>query len=303
MTDYGKPVQFGYFLTPDASNQAQLIQIAQDIEKLGLDLVGIQDHPYQGRFLDTWTLMAMIAAKTERLRIFPDVTSLPLRPPAVMAKAAATLDLLSSGRFELGLGAGAFWDGIVAMGGPSRTPQEAVAALEEAIMVIRHMWSTERAVSFKGQFYSLKGVHPGPVPAHPIGIWVGAYKPKMVNLIGRVADGWVPSLGYIAPDKIVEMQARIDDAASAAGRYPAAIRRILNIGGRITNGGSVGLLNGPVSQWVEELTTLTLEYGMDTYVLAENDINQVRCFAQEIVPQVREEVARHRNAAPIGGTD
>ncbi len=270
MTDYGKPVQFGYFLTPDASNHAQLIQIAQDIEKLGLDLVGIQDHPYQGRFLDTWTLMAMIAAKTERLRIFPDVTSLPLRPPAVMAKAAATLDLLSSGRFELGLGAGAFWDGIVAMGGPSRTPQEAVAALEEAIMVIRHMWSTERAVSFKGQFYSLKGVHPGPVPAHPIGIWVGAYKPKMVNLIGRVADGWVPSLGYIAPDKIVEMQARIDDA---------------------------------VSQWVEELTTLTLEYGMDTYVLAENDINQVRCFAQEIVPQVREEVARHRNAAPIGGTD
>src|SRR5258708_22483605 len=174
MTDYGKPVQFGYFLTPDASNHAQLIQIAQDIEKLGLDLVGIQDHPYQGRFLDTWTLMAMIAAKTERLRIFPDVTSLPLRPPAVMAKAAATLDLLSSGRFELGLGAGAFWDGIVAMGGPSRTLQEAVAALEEAIMVIRHLWSTQRAGKFKGQVFLLHGVHPGPGPAPPIGICVCA---------------------------------------------------------------------------------------------------------------------------------
>src|SRR5258708_14115847 len=93
------------------------------------------------------------------------------------------------------------------------------------------------------------------------------------------------SLGYIAPDKIVEMQARIDDAASAAGRYPAAIRRILNIGGRITNGGSVGLLNGPVSQWVEDLKTLTLDYGIDTYVLAENDLNLVRRFAQEILPQ------------------
>src|SRR5258706_15646798 len=98
------------------------------------------------------------------------------------------------------------------------------------------------------------------------------------------------------------MWVEIDGGASVGEISPAAIRRILNIGGRITNGGSIGLLNGPVSQWVEDLTTLTLEYGMDTYVLTENDLNQVRRFAQEIVPQVRDEVARHRNAAPIGGT-
>jgi len=143
----------------------------------------------------------------------------------------------------------------------------------------------------------LKGVHPGPVPAHPIKLWVGAYGPKMMELIGRVGDGWVPSLGYVAPPRIKELQQRIDDAAAQAGRDPASIERILNISGHITNGASAGLLNGPVEQWVDELTTLTLEYGMDTYVLMENDLNQVRRFAEEVVPQVRAQVARFRAQA------
>jgi alkanesulfonate monooxygenase SsuD/methylene tetrahydromethanopterin reductase-like flavin-dependent oxidoreductase (luciferase family) len=294
MADYGNPLQFGYFLVPDAATYDQILQVAQQVETLGLDLIGIQDHPYQARFLDTWMLMAMIAARTERIRIFPDVANLPLRPPAVLAKSAATLDLLSGGRFELGIGAGAFWDAIVAMGGPRRSPSEAVASFAEAIAVIRKMWSGERAVSFQGDFYTLRGVHPGPAPAHPIGIWIGAVGPKMMDLVGRVGDGWVPSLAYVPPAKIQELQPRIDDAARQAGRDPAAIRRILNINGRITNGDSAGLLNGPVAQWVDELTTLTVEYGMDTYILAENDLNQVQRFAVEIVPQVREQVARQR---------
>src|SRR5688572_9002498 len=107
MPDYGRPLQFGYFLTPDAAMHSQIIQTAQTIEALGFELIGIQDHPYQWRFLDTWTLMSVIAAKTERLRIFPDVLNLPLRPPPLVAKAAASLDVLSGGRFELGIGAGA----------------------------------------------------------------------------------------------------------------------------------------------------------------------------------------------------
>ena len=82
----------------------------------GIDLVGIQDHPYQWRYVDTWTLIAWLAARTERIRFFPDVANLPLRPPAVLAKAAASLDVLSGGRVELGLGAGAFWEAIGADG-------------------------------------------------------------------------------------------------------------------------------------------------------------------------------------------
>ena len=101
-------VTFGYFLIPNAADP--LLDTARDVERLGLDYVGIQDHPYQRRFVDTFALMSAILATTTRLRVFPDVANLPLRPPAVLAKTAASLDVLSGGRFELGLGAGSFWD-------------------------------------------------------------------------------------------------------------------------------------------------------------------------------------------------
>ena len=135
MPDYHQPVRFGYFLIPDASDISGLLSLARQVDDLGLDVIGIQDHPYQRRFLDTWTLLAAIAMQTQHVHLFPDVASLPLRPPAVLAKAAASLDLLSGGRFELGLGAGAFWDAIAAMGGPRRSPREAVEAITEALHV------------------------------------------------------------------------------------------------------------------------------------------------------------------------
>src|SRR5690606_26820135 len=160
----------------------------------GFDVIGVQDHPYQRSYVDTWMLLSAIAATTERIVLFPDVANLPLRPPAVMAKSAATIDLLSGGRFELGLGAGAFWDAIVAYGGPRRTPGESLTALEEAIHVIRRVWSGERNLRFDGEHYRLAGAHSGPVPAHDIGIWLGAYGPRALEPTGRLADGGVPSL-------------------------------------------------------------------------------------------------------------
>src|SRR4051812_21684175 len=166
----GSPPLFGIFPTPSAEERDAVVEQVLAAKRAGLDLVGIQDPPYQRRFLDTWSLIAFLAARTERIRFFPDVANLPLRPPAVMAKAAASIDLLSGGRFELGLGAGAFWEGIGAMGGEVRGGPASVDALEEAIEVIRLMWSGERSVSFEGEHYSLDGLHPGPPPAHPIGI-------------------------------------------------------------------------------------------------------------------------------------
>jgi alkanesulfonate monooxygenase SsuD/methylene tetrahydromethanopterin reductase-like flavin-dependent oxidoreductase (luciferase family) len=117
--DYGRDVTFGYFLIPNAADP--LLEMARGIEERGLDWIGIQDHPYQRRFVDTWTLLGAVAAVTTRVGFFPDVANLPLRPPAMMAKAAASLDVLSGGRFELGLGAGGFWDAIAAYGGPRST--------------------------------------------------------------------------------------------------------------------------------------------------------------------------------------
>src|SRR5919108_5452830 len=114
-------LNFGYFLIPDAADPEGVLGTAQLVDRLGYDLLAVQDHPYQPRHFDTMSLLAAILARTASVRVFADVANLPLRPPAVLAKAAATLDLLSGGRFELGIGSGGFWDAIEAMGGPRRT--------------------------------------------------------------------------------------------------------------------------------------------------------------------------------------
>jgi alkanesulfonate monooxygenase SsuD/methylene tetrahydromethanopterin reductase-like flavin-dependent oxidoreductase (luciferase family) len=296
MSDYGLPLQFGYFLIPDATDVEGTLRLARLADDLGLDLIGIQDHPYQRRFLDTWTLLTAVAMRTQRVRIFPDVASLPLRPPAVLAKAAASLDLLSGGRLELGLGAGAFWDAIAAMGGPRRSPGEAFAALEEALTVLRLMWSDQRGVRFAGQHYQLAGVHPGPQPAHSISIWIGAAGPRMLDLIGRQADGWIPSSSYVPPERLPALQQIIDAGIQRAARSPDAVRRLYNIMGSITDGPYGGFLDGPVEQWVEQLTALTLDQGVDSYIFApaSDPAAQITRFANEVAPQVRERVAKAR---------
>lgn len=289
--DYGRNVTFGYFLIPNAADP--LLEVAREIEARGLDWIGIQDHPYQRRFVDTWTLLGAVAAVTTRVGFFPDVANLPLRPPAMMAKAAASLDVLSGGRFELGLGAGSFWDAIAAYGGPRRQPRDALAALEEAISVIRLVWSGERNLRFSGSHYRLAGAHSGPVPVHPIGIWLGVYGPRALQLAGRLADGWLPSLrGDLTV--LAEGSARLDEAASAAGRNPWDIRRVLNVNGQITDGPKLGLLRGPVDQWVDELTDLAVGYGFDTFIFWGEGDDQLPRFAEEVVPAVRSQIALER---------
>jgi len=284
-----REITFGYFLTPTASQYPELVRQAQLCDELGLDLIGIQDHPYQQRFLDTWTLISVLAAQTKRVRFFPDVTNLPLRQPAVLAKAAASLDLMTGGRIELGLGAGAFWQAVTALGGPHRKPGEAVQALEEAIQVIRRMWSGQRGVRFDGEFYRLAGAHAGPAPAHPMEIWIGATGPRMLALIGRLGDGWIPSSSYVPPEKLSGMNARIDEAAVAVGRTPDQIRRLYNVMGRITGGMRGGFLEGPVDYWIETLIRLRMEQGIESFIFApqEQAEDQIRLFAEQIAPAVR----------------
>ena len=298
MADAGLPVRFGWFLVPDAADPRALVEQARLAERAGFDLVGIQDHPYQRRYLDTFTLLAALATATERVGLFPDVANLPLRHPAMLAKAAASLDLLSGGRFDLGLGAGAFWDAVAAMGGPRRTPGQAVEALEEAIGLLRRLWGDERSVRFQGSHYQVAGVRPGPSPAHPIGIWVGGYGPRMLALTGRLADGWVPSAAYLPPERLAAAQARIDEAAAGAGRDPAAIRRLYNVSGRIGPGGG-GFLDGPADRWVEQLLPLVTETGMDTFVLgpSESPARQLELFAAEVAPALRQAVVAQRGRA------
>jgi alkanesulfonate monooxygenase SsuD/methylene tetrahydromethanopterin reductase-like flavin-dependent oxidoreductase (luciferase family) len=248
------PLSFGISVNPTAAAHSEIVEQVLAAERGGLDLVGIQDHPYQRRFLDTFALIGDLLARTSRLRFFPDVASLPMRPPAMIAKAAASLDVMSGGRFELGLGAGAFWDAVAGMGGPRRRGRDIAAGLEEAIHIIRaalDVGPEKRVVRGGGPHYPIPGYPAGPPPAHRVEIWVGAMAPRGLEVIGRLADGWVPGSGIERVAQFPELIARIDEAALAAGRDPKAIRRIVNVPGVVTDGArGSGPLEGPAEQWI-----------------------------------------------------
>jgi alkanesulfonate monooxygenase SsuD/methylene tetrahydromethanopterin reductase-like flavin-dependent oxidoreductase (luciferase family) len=296
VTDYGRPLEFGGNLIP-VTDPAATLATAKAADEAELDLVGVQDHPYNRRHFDTWTLISALAPQTSRVRFVTDVVSLPLRPPAVLAKSAATLDLLTGGRVEIGLGAGGFWDGIAAMGGPRRSPGEATEALAEAIEVMRLVWSNERAVSFEGRHYHLHGLHPGPQPLHRIEIWLGAQGPRMLSLTGRSADGWIPSLPRVPPDRAENMMQIIDEAARASGREERQIRRAYNIMG-VIGGPGKGFV-GPVERWVEALTGFVRVVGMDTFMFwpaSDDPVRQLMIFGHEVAPAVRAAVETERSA-------
>jgi alkanesulfonate monooxygenase SsuD/methylene tetrahydromethanopterin reductase-like flavin-dependent oxidoreductase (luciferase family) len=304
--DYGHSLEFGYFLIPEAGDPQRVLETARLADRLGYDLLAVQDHPYQPAQLDTLALLGVILGQTERIRVFQDVGNLPLRPPAVFAKAAATLDVLSGGRFEAGLGGGGFLRAAAAMGAPALTAGESLEALEEAVAILRASWNGGPALSFEGRHYRLDGARPGPVPAHEIAIWLGAMKPRALALTGRMADGWAaPLMNYLPPAAAAEAQTAIDSAAREAGRDPAEIRRIYNIPGAFAVEAPAAARDtdeaivGPPEHWTEVLTHLALDLGFGTFVLmGEPDPHLLRTFIEDVAPQVRERVAAQRALSP-----
>jgi alkanesulfonate monooxygenase SsuD/methylene tetrahydromethanopterin reductase-like flavin-dependent oxidoreductase (luciferase family) len=292
--DYGHDLEFGVFVTP----AAEAVALAVAADRAGLDLVTFQDHPYQARFLDTWTLLSFVAARTTRIRVAPNVLNVPLRPPAVVARAVASLDRLSGGRVELGLGAGAFWEGIEAMGGARLRPGESVDALEEAIDVIRAVWAVDEPgkATAGGPHHHVDGAARGPAPLHPVQIWIGAYKPRMLDLTGRKGDGWLPSLPYLESGDLAAGNTKIDEAARRTGRDPRAIRRLLNF---------------PYGLSVDELVQFALDDGVSTFLVMADDADAIQSFSTDVVPAVRERVQEARGggapavaeAAPVAGDE
>ncbi len=192
-------LQAGVFLSPKAADLGRLRDNVHAAEEAGFDFISVQDHPYVPDFLDTFALIGALIGQTSRIRFMTNVANLPLRPPQMLAKASASLDVLSGGRFELGVGAGRAWPQIVGLGGPARRPAEALGAVAEAIDVLRALWTPGRIVDLPGHFYPVRA-QSGPAPAHRIGIWLGAVGPKMLDVTGRKADGWMAPLatGYEA---------------------------------------------------------------------------------------------------------
>jgi alkanesulfonate monooxygenase SsuD/methylene tetrahydromethanopterin reductase-like flavin-dependent oxidoreductase (luciferase family) len=308
MTEPGRrpPLRFGISVVPLADAYADIVQQVQAAESAGLDLIGIQDHPYQRRFLDTYALIGDLLARTERITIFPDVTSLPMRPPAMIAKAAASLDVMSGGRFELGLGAGGFWDAVEGMGGTVRAQGERLAGLEEALTIIRaalDAGAERRVVRSDANLYAAHRYPAGPPPAHRVEIWIGAMSRGALRLLGRAADGWVPGGGMSRVVDFPALVAIIDEAAVAAGREPSAIRRIVNVSGSIgaPSSGSATYapagddgLSGPPSLWIDTLGAWATELGIDSFVVwpgGDDTLGQIERLAGEVVPALRKALA------------
>lgn len=285
-------VRFGALLEPTADRPQDVVGWAELMDQLGYDVVTLSDHPYWPERLDTVALLSAMVARTRRITVMPNLFNLPLRPPAMIARTAATLDILSGGRFELGLGTGAqqMWESIVAEGGPPRTPGQSIEALEEATHIIRALWTSTGDVEFEGTHYRLGGARPGPVPVHPIGIWFGAYQPRMLRVVGAIGDGWIPSSPFLPPEALPGANRIIDEAAEAAGRSPQSIRRGYNIEGEFDVG--PGFLRGAPAVWAEQLAELVLAGQIDTFFLYRvQSPDFLRRFAAEVAPAVRELVS------------
>ncbi|MDQ7909435.1 LLM class flavin-dependent oxidoreductase [Phytohabitans sp. ZYX-F-186] len=296
MTDYGHPISFGLSLDPSAGRLAETRRLAGLAEGGGLDYLAVQDHPYQPDYLDTWTMISHLSADTDRIAFFTDVADLQLRPPTMLAKAAASLSVLTGGRLVLGVGGGASADAIAAMGGVRRPGPEMVAYTAESLQVMRRALAGG-GVRLNSEQHHIEGYAAGPVPPAPVPIWLGSQKARMLEVTGRHSDGWISPLNiYVPPAQVPSRQRIIDKAAREAGRDPAAVRRVYNVIGAIgSHRGGTGLVGDPRT-WIDTLTTWAVDLGFDTFVFwpvtaAEA---QLKLFVDQVVPGVREQVRQRR---------
>src|SRR6266704_2912152 len=267
------------------------VGMAQEAERLGYDFVSAADHPcgsnpsYETTIMLTWT-----AARTSRIKVASRVLAVPFRRPAMVAKLAASLDLLSGGRFILGLGAGYSDQEIAALGGPVLSPAEKIDGLAEAIQVIRGAW-TRPGYTQHGHHYSVGDLEMEPQPTRPIPVWLGTFGPRALGVTGRLADGWIPSLGYKPLDEFPVMRRRIDDAAEAAGRRPDEIRGILNVSIRIDSDAQPqpDVVTGPARQVVSQLRDLLgLGFTGFNFILSgPGQIANMRRIAEDVLPVLR----------------
>jgi alkanesulfonate monooxygenase SsuD/methylene tetrahydromethanopterin reductase-like flavin-dependent oxidoreductase (luciferase family) len=293
MTDYGHPITFGVNLDPDARAFAETARLARRAADGGLDYLAVQDHPYQPGHLDAWTLISYLAAGTDRITFLTDVADLQLRPPTMLAKAAASLGVLTGGRIQLGVGGGAFPQGIASMGVVPRRGAEMVSYTEESLRVMREALSGG-TVRLHSAHLAIDGYRAGPVPPEPVQLWLGSQGPKMLAVTGRTGDGWISPLNiYVPPEQVPSRQKLIDEAAVSAGRDPATIRRVYNVLGTIGphQQGGQGLV-GDVGLWVDTLTEWAVDLGFDTFIFwpATDPQSQLATFVADVVPAVRERV-------------
>ncbi|GAA4622242.1 LLM class flavin-dependent oxidoreductase [Actinoallomurus vinaceus] len=296
-------VVFGFGAHSGIDDGPELLRMAEQADRDGLDIFSLSDHPYIGERLDAYASVGFILGRTQRLAGFANVTNLPTRPAPMLARTVTSLSALSGGRIVLGMGAGGLWDRIVGMGVPRLSPSEAVDAFEEAIVLVKKLSGGGPPVTYRGRHYQVNQIEPAPVAAPPV--WTGSVGRKSLAATGRVADGWIP--GHAADwlsERYRTSRPIIDEAAAAVGRDPRQIRTVFNFPGRITDrplpatrdrdGRWIG---GSAGQWAEELTGAVLEHGASGFMLfspegGTPDLVSLGRWAAEIAPAVREAIAK-----------
>ena len=286
-------IMFGLNVSTSAAPGTDPVADARRAEEFGFDFVSASDHLHgRSPTYETWTMLAWIAASTSRIRIATRVLGLPYRHPAVVAKMAETLDRLSGGRLILGLGGGASDDEFRAFGLGERSPRDKVDALDEAVRITRGLWA-RRAFSFAGERYRTEGAELEPKPGHPIPIWLGTYGKRALTLTGRLADGWIPSLGYAPPDQVRLMRERVLAAAVGAGRDPGAITCAYNMEVHVGEPADPrpSLVSGPPEAIVERLVGF---HGMGfTAFNLIAPAGHVETLGRDVIPAIRSTVAGH----------
>jgi alkanesulfonate monooxygenase SsuD/methylene tetrahydromethanopterin reductase-like flavin-dependent oxidoreductase (luciferase family) len=286
-----RELSFGVGVPASSAPGDDPVGMAQEAERLGFDFVSAADHPCgSDPTYETTALLTWIAARTSRIKVASRVLAVPFRRPAMVAKLAASLDLLSGGRFILGLGGGYSDQEIAAVGAPVLSPARKIDALAEAIQVIRGAW-THSGYTHEGRHYSARDLVMEPRPARPIPVWLGTFGPRALAVTGRLADGWIPSLGYMPVEEIPAMRRRIDAAAEAAGRSPDEIRGIFNVNIRVDPdaGPRPDAVTGSAIQVVSQLRDfLGLGFTGFNFILSgPARTENMRRIAEQVLPALR----------------
>jgi alkanesulfonate monooxygenase SsuD/methylene tetrahydromethanopterin reductase-like flavin-dependent oxidoreductase (luciferase family) len=266
------------------STSADPVGAALDAERLGFDFVSASDHPIGTTpSYETWTLLTWVAAATSRVAVMSRMLAVPLRNPALVAKMAESLDRLSGGRLVLGLGGGYADAEFRAIGLPVPTARQKVDGLEDAVRIARRLW-TEQAVTYDGQVHHTDAATIEPKPGHHIPVWLGTFGPRALAVTGRVADGWMPSLGHVPDGTLPELRDRVLTAAAEAGRDPADLTCALNLTVRLGTGGAADVTGEPAAV-VERLAGLR-ELGFNAFNL-QAPREQWERLAAEVVATLR----------------
>lgn len=286
-------LSFGVGIPSTARSGDDPVALAVRAEELGFDFVSASDHPAGSTpTFETWTMLSWIAAATSRIRIAPRVLGVPYRQPAMVAKMAESFDRLSGGRLILGLGAGSADDEHRAFGLGVRSPGEKTTGLEEAVSIVRGLWSTS-SFTFRGELYRTAEATIEPKPARAIPIWLGTFAPRALAVTGRLADGWIPSLSYAGPDAIVGMRERVLVAARRAGRDPSELTCAYNLEVALEKepGRDEDRLVGP-PEFVAGRIRGFVELGFSAFnVILGGSEDDLYRLATEVVPLVRSGVS------------